>query len=529
MVRGSLAGALMSTAGLLSVAGSDPLPEHHAGLDGQAKAHTTYVENHMGGNALSKQFFFPLQVKAKPKYIEPEVSKTFRSFKGHKNHEGYKKREKYLDDSLELINPHLLQESHVFGRKTALSEFNKKHDMNFKCISVRGKPCEFVLFDMNYLLKSGVGKTNVPRRLAVTLNEAYTVRSKRDVMNLLERKLQKHNMVYVNQNKKWNTPFRFNFPKNNGACMISLVLNPKKGMHTDVAYFLDVYNKEFGMAPYSLSVSKKHSTEMDKALKEYGYGDLRKAVTPATQEAILGGLESSLRRAVDNKKGFFVFHYLVHGSKAGQFCAEDQRFDPSEISKILSKEHNGRPLCEQIDIYIQAGSCYSGKQIRGIVDYFKQRPDIPVRNLYLVSESDETTATFSSSWQEVSLVFDNPIVSDMTGPQAYYDCGIKDYANYLKSQGHEIRDEVYTMLWRLRVADLFSWYDESQDMIGIHYSNNPNTKTKSPREHRFTQAPPESGRDLQYALSELEDRKDLVPNLRWNQYLANLRQMSQLS
>lgn len=444
------------------------------------------VQNFLGGANLNPVLNFQ-RSQSVPEYIEPEVSKDFRSFNG------FQKREEYLTNVLEVLNPHLLQRSNIFGKETALSEFNKKHNVNFQCLAIRGKPCEFVFIDNNYFLKSGIGKTNIPRRISISLEEAQAIQPKQDVFNLLEKKLTEHDALYNSENVMWNTPFSFDFPKNKGACMIALELNPDKGMETDVVYSLDVYVKEFGMSPYALSVGTKHVNDMHGVLLGTEYGDLSDIFVPATKDSILTNLRKSLRRAVDEGKEFFVFHYLTHGSSEGKICAEDKQFDPREISEAISELYKGEPLCSKLDIYIQAGACYSGKQLESIVDFFKwgKNKDIPVKNLYIVSEANNTTAVFSTSWQKTSLILDNPIVCDMTGPQAYYDSWVKEYANYLKTKGLEIRPEVTSMLWRFRFADLMTWYDEKQNMKGFHYSNNP--RKNKVIERYFTETKPVIG------------------------------------
>ena len=410
---------------------------------------------------------FPPDLPLTEEYIEPEISRGFRKLSG------FQKREEYLTNALELLNPHFLQRSNIFGDKTALTEFNRRHNIDFQCLSIRGNPCEFVFIDNNYFLRGGT--TNIPRRIAVSLEEAQTIQSKEDVINLLENKLKQHDTLYNQENKLWDTPFRFDFPKDKGACMIALILNPDHGMETDVTYALDIYTKEFGMSPNALCIGREHLNDMNDALEESGYSELSNIIAPATKDSILRNLENSLRKAVDDRKEFFVFHYLAHGSWEGDFLAEDKRISPADIAEIISRSYKGEPLCSKLNIYIQAGSCYSGKQLEGIINYFKSRKDIPVKNLHIISEANHTTAVFSSSWDEVSLISDNPLVSDMTGPQLYYDSWVKEYTNHLRTKGLEIRPEANSMLWRLRFADLMSWYDEKQDMKGFHYSNDPKT------------------------------------------------------
>ena len=493
---------------------------------GQASAAPQAVgilQNWFNGEGIRPFFNFQFRPVIPAKvYIEPEISQNFRKCSD------FQKREQYLTDVLELINPNLLQKSNIFGDKTALSEFNRKNDVNFRCLGIRGKPCEFVLIDENYFLKSGIGKTNVPRRISVSLEEAQKVQSKESVINLLESRLQEHDELYESENVMWNSSFKFDFPKNKGACMITLELNPDRGMETDVAYFLDVYVKEFGMSPYSLSIGTKHLEDMNSVLEEKGYGELSNIIVPATKDSILTNLRQSLRKAVDEKKEFFVFHHLAHGSAEGKICAEDGKFDPREISEVISDMYEGEPLCSKLDIYIQAGSCYSGKQLEGMIDFFKwgRNKDIPVKNLYIVSESNHTPAVFSSSWEGVSLISDNPVVRDDTGPQAYYDSWVKEYSNYLKTKGLEIRPEINSMLWRLRFADLMSWYDEKQDMKGYHYSNDP--KKGKVQGQYFTDLRPvigESQTGSSYAMlqQKLKDERELVPGKKWNEFLNDLR------
>ena len=453
-------------------------------------------------------------------YQKLDFAKAFR------NEVGFDAREKYLGKVLEHINPHLLQKSETLGNNTALNAFNKKHNMNFECLSVRGEPREFIFLDKNYFLKSGVGKTKIPRRIAISFEEAVNTRSKDEVVSLLDNKLRQHDLEMQEQHKIWSNPFSFDFPKNKGACMVALVLDPGCEMETDLVYALDVYAGEYGMSPYSLCVGDWHWEEdaINEALKGSQHKDLVNNIQPGTKKSILQNLEKSLRRAINEKKEFFMFHYMAHGSKKGKILADDKEITPEEIACILSKKHNDMPMCGQIKIFLYGGSCYSGQQVRPIANYFRERRHIPVKDLYLLAEADNTGAAIGAeTWDEVSLVLDRKVLADRTGPPAYYDGWLVDYGKHLKSKGFELRDEVNTMLWRLRFADVMSKYDEPQDMVGIHYSNNP--KAKSPIEQRFTQAPQDS--DSLYA--RLEEFSDMTPGLRWNQYLTDLRRISKLS
>lgn len=537
LLRRGVAGAILSFAGLITAIGSkEPgpvkadsvIPSVNRSLDEMVAKQTDGNSSNSGQTINNIQdilsqtfppfFNFPFQMPLlEKKYIEPEVSVKFREISG------FDKREEYLKDVLELLNPHLLQESNILGKKTALSEFNKKQNMNFECLSVRGNPCEFVFIDKNYFLKSGIGKTNIPRRIAVSLEEAQSMQSKQDVMNLLEWKLLHHEKSYAQENKMWDSPFTFDFPKNKGACMVALALNPKRGMETDVIYALNVYTKEFGMSTYALPVSLIHRDDMFGVLQNHGYENLLKDVVPATKDSILKNLEMSLKKAVDDKKDFFVFHYLTHGAWEGAVCAEDQKFDPVEIAQTISKSYNGEPLCSKLDIYIQAGACYSGQQLERMANYFKENKNIPVKNLYIVCESNYTTAVFSTTWQKISLIQDESLVCDMTGPQAYFDSWVKSYSEYLKSKDEEVRPEVATMLWRLRFADLMTWYDEKQNMKGFHYSNDPK-KNRNTQQYFTELIPPiDENPGSQSLYAQLEDLKDAIPGLRWSQYLNDLR------
>ena len=143
----------------------------------------------------------------------------------------------------------------------------------------------------------------------------------------------------------------------------------------------------------------------------------------------------------------------------------------------MSKSYKGAPLCDQIDLTVWAGSCYSGKQLDDMKQYFQERKNIPVKNLRIITESKYTTAGASTTPYNASLVSD--LMTDNSGPLDYYRAWYREYLKYLENKGIRINDLAGTYLHEVRLADLMTRFDtdNEQDSQGYHYSNDPNTNT----------------------------------------------------
>ena len=391
---------------------------------------------------------------------------------------GFEQRDIYIQNALRELNPELLP-----GGNTALEKFNRNHNLALACQGIKIAPYEFVFIDNNYFL----GKSDIPVRISLSYDEVTNTKSEDQLIQLLEEKLRNHYVEMENQHRVWQKPYSFDFPKNNGACMFALTLNGLSGMESDLVKSLDVYQKYYGMSVEALCVDEIHEAELKKELSEGNFNNLPK-MTKATKAEILSQFEKALRKAIDEKKEIFVFHYLAHGSSDGSIWASDTSFLPSDISEVMTKNHNGRPICEQIDVAIWAGSCYSGIQLDGMKKYFQERKNIPVKNLKIITESNYTTAGAGTTPFNASLVSD--LMVDNSGPLDYYRSWYKEYLAYLEKQDAQINKKGYSYLNEVRFADLMSQYDtyNKQDSQGFHYSNDPVKNTTD--EQYFTQFNP---------------------------------------
>ena len=437
--------------------------------------------------------------------------------------QGFGQRQDYINNLLREANPQLLP-SVPNSQPTALAEFNRRHNMNLVCLGVKELTerrsyyetvtvgHELVFVDMDYLS----GRNNIPVRIGINYTEAAATQGKDNVLSLLESKLNAHNQTMQAQHTVWNAPYEFGFTPNQGACMFVLEQAPLRGMGTDLISSLRAYTGRYGMTVNAINVGDFHEDTLQNLLENENIQGLPEFGN-ATKEAILQDLESALQRAVDDGKNYFVFHYYLHGDEHGGIHTSDDYthavINPSEFAEVISRPYgkSNRPLCEQIDIFMWAASCYSGKQIDGIRSYFENHREIPVRNLRVVAESDDT-----SSWTNtpgaMSLATSLPIMNDNSGITDFYSAVFDEYQNQLVNRGVRIEDRARSQLWKIRFVDVMSRFDspESQDLQGFHFSNNPNYNKIF--EHQFSQLEPRISENLEEPsmYAQLDGRMDLT-------------------
>ena len=314
---------------------------------------------------------------------------------------GFEGREVYIRDLLQTLNPQLLP-ARSSEEETALDIFNRRHDLSLLCMGIKNSPCEFVFINNDYFLTS---RNQTPLRIAIPLEEVRNLRSKEEVINILEQKLSQHMEEMTAQHTIWAHPYMYDFPRNNTACMFALSLSGLSGMETDLVSAINMGQKYYGMSVEALCIDDIHKNTLT-GLLDAQHSEGLPPIVSATRRETLHQLEISLQKAIDEGKSAFLFHYMNHGSSDGRIWASDGPIMPEEISEVISHSYRGKPLCAQIDITIWAGSCYSGKQLEGIRNYFQQRRDIEVRNLRIISESLYTTSGAGTTPYNASLVSD---------------------------------------------------------------------------------------------------------------------------
>ncbi len=406
-----------------------------------------------------------------------EYALEFRKIKG------FEGRDTYIKDLLQKLNPQLL--SVLPGsEETALSTFNKKHGLSLVCAGIKNKPAEFVFIDNDYF----TGKNPIPRRIAITIDEAKGITTKQDTLALLEKKIEQDNLTMSEQHKIWSAPYSYSIQKNS-TCMLALTLTNLSGMESDLLSSVEIYTKNHGMTLSALCIDKVHIPEFNKLAKERDLKDFPE-IKNCTRDSVLSNLEGALIKAIDQKKTEFLFHYMTHGGPGGDVSlSESTSINGEDIGKVISKPYKGKPICEQIDITLWGGTCYSVKQLNDIKGYFQARKELPVKNLRIIGESTTTSGAGTKPYT-ASLVLDSNIMQDKSGPLDYYRVWYYEHLNFLKSKGMKSGGEVGTYLHEIRFADLMGRFDtwNNQDAQGFHYSNNPATNEKI--EKQFTQFVP---------------------------------------
>ena len=209
-------------------------------------------------------------------------------------------------------------------------------------------------------------------------------------------------------------------------------------------------------------------------------------------------MKRSLKKAIDDRKSYFVFHYFLHGSPDGTIWTDNQPITPEEIAEVLTRTHGSRnkPICEQIDIFMWAASCYSGRQYERMRAYFNERRDVPVRNFRMITEAIYTTSDAGTNPRNASLVSFIPIMSDNSGTTDYYSAIFDEYMTHLQNSGIHVSSQARSYLQKVRFIDLMAGYDSGsgQDLQGFHYSNDP--RRNRVFEHQFSQLEPKLSENL---------------------------------
>ncbi len=378
----------------------------------------------------------------------------------------FEERERFLNETLNRLNPELLQSQNSNSR-TALDEFNAKNNLSLVCLGVKQYPYEFVFIDNNYFFRN----SRNPVRIALSLDEVKNTTSKNDLVTLLERKLAEHKEELRSQYLIWTRPHEYDFPMQNGAAMVALVLANLSGMESDLARAVETYDRHYGMSIEAMCVDASHIPQLEREFAEIGITRLPR-ITPGTRSSILTQLEMSLKKAIDDGKSSFMFHYMTHGGSTGNIVASDQIFRGDDIAQVLATNYRGRPICDQIDITVWAGSCYSGRQLDDIKKYFADRPYIPVQNLRVFAESTYTTAGAGTTPENASLVSD--LMRDNSGPIDYYNSWYREYVRYLHNKKNiPLESLANTYIHRMKFGDMMARFDtyNKQDPQGYYYHN----------------------------------------------------------
>lgn len=386
---------------------------------------------------------------------------------------GFAKREDYLKRVLKGINSELLPSIDNSNEETALAIFNKKHNTSFICMGIKKQPYEFVFIDENYFL----GKSLHPIRIAITLSEAEYTQGRDNIVSLLDHKLKDEKQKLSEQYSIWAKPYKYDFSKNRKTVlMMALALSDLSGMESDFVRELEIYNKIYNMPVEALCIQGAHITQYQKELQGKNFENLP-LPTKATKAEILKNIESVLKKAIDGRKEKVMIHLMAHGSDDGSLWAEDDAIKPDEVGDVLASTYNGRSLCDQIEITIWIGNCYSGRHLDGLKSYFDARRNIGVKNLSVIAESNYTQASAGLTPEDASLVSD--LMTDRSGPLDYYSSWYRECLDYIKTKYKDkvIKEPASTFLHQIRFGDLMSRYDSPwrQDAQGFHYYNDPAT------------------------------------------------------
>ena len=292
----------------------------------------------------------------------------------------------------------------------------------------------------------------------------------------IDRELRKGSSP-AEQNDIWKKGLAFDLPKNKTSVMLVGVPKGLKGVEEDFAYLAtEIYHKRYGATITNVAMEK------EKNWKEVTKDMRMPESVPPTVEGVLKGVRSSLEGAVAAGQSAFVLHYMAHGGgkdEKGFIEAADGQIDPKKIAEALMKpDKDGIPLCAKIDITIIAETCYSGNQLKSIAESLKTAK-VPVKNLHIITEADDSESDGSFTMKRASLVNDAKRNQNGGGAFDYYMSYYFQMIDAQRARGVTTAEPVGTFGHAVQFADRMSreeagYSSGSQDLQGYQYSTKDN-------------------------------------------------------
>ena len=113
----------------------------------------------------------------------------------------------------------------------------------------------------------------------------------------------------------WSRKYSYDLPKNGKtAVMFAMVPGSLRNVESDMVRMAEIYKSNYGASFSAVCVQKMDNWQkalQDKNPEAIG---IPQAVG-ATEKEILDTLVISLKKAIDDGKEAFVFHYMMHGGE----------------------------------------------------------------------------------------------------------------------------------------------------------------------------------------------------------------------
>lgn len=386
-------------------------------------------------------------------------------------------RQEKLNHILLALNSELVSDTN-----SALSAFNNETGLGMRCMGIRsddGGTVRNTFFEY-VLINTFTGKNKMPVRIAFSYEEAKVIRGKDDVLRLLRKKYEAEQATHKEQYEMWSRKYSYDLPKNGKtAVMFAMVPGSLRNVESDMVRMAEIYKSNYGASFSAVCVQKMDNWQkalQDKNPEAIG---IPQAVG-ATEKEILDTLVISLKKAIDDGKEAFVFHYMMHGGEKGTMSASNGSFPAEKIAQAITTEHNGKPISEQIEITIFKESCFSGSQIEKEAAYLKEQKS-RVKNLHIIA----AVSKYAPSEEGLELKDASVISEKMRGNQAavlhYHISYYFELIDHLKSSGIKIEEPLGTYSHAIQFADLMTREDSryqrprnGQNPEGFHYSTEKN-------------------------------------------------------
>lgn len=367
-----------------------------------------------------------------------------------------------IDDRLHNINAELMPR----GGHSALDRFNQETGMSLRCMGIRSNEPSFVMKEQYFefvFINTFSGINSLPFRIALQYGEIRGAKSAADALVLLRSKYQEQLVLHQQQYDVWQKAESFDLPREGKtAVMLAIVPHLLRGIESDFVRMGEIYTKEYGASVVAVGVENENNWK--EAREKGGAGTMPEA-SEATTEKLLSDFGAQLRKAIDDGKRAFVFHFMMHGDDDGTFSTADEKSVSSErIAAVCSQQYKGKPISSQLQIFFIRESCLSGSQTEKDIAFF-QNKNISVKEyIALATSAKDTSSTAGLQLGNAGLISEK-MRGDDAALFSYYFSYYHELLDHMRTQGVMIKPPVGTLSHAFQFADRMS-REESSAIAG---------------------------------------------------------------
>lgn len=394
-------------------------------------------------------------------------------------------RQKCLVDLMKKTNPQFVSSE---DKSTAIDFVQKELNQRFAFVGINtgqsfssAQKHEFVFVNLPE------GDNYVPLRLSFNYNELKNARTKDEAIKLIQLKITQEKERLRFQHIAWGKKYGIHIPTDGSAAvMITAFPGKADGIETDYSRICRIYLDDFKASVYGICMENKDTWDnLPDVQKMRNDNSIPQAIGTSEKKLFLDTLKKSVTQAIDKKKNCFVLHYTLHGTpdgrmNAGIIFATKEDLHPEEIAEVLSSEHNGKPVCEQIDITIIAESCFAKAQKDKLFAYFQgnnpAKKKIPVKGLTMVASTSDSTPSFAATSPKNCSMTCDKSGDDLAGTFNYNFSNFFELINTFKIKFNQ--EHLFKFIDRMSMADS----PIEQDLQIFYYMHNPDTKEETYRQ-----------------------------------------------